>query len=154
MRKRSKYRPKPVLVNPLGYVLESVQTVASHGQYLIDLRIKNHMAMTELTQGRATKATMDSLISSLNMTEALYRLGLGTDYRQELDDGLRSLHAVASRGVTTGKFILRSEEMKALNTAMELHDAQLEIAVVKDIEKAIAIVENERRQKKMVPINK
>jgi hypothetical protein len=112
------------------------------------------MAMIELTQGRATRATMDSLISSLNMTEALYRLGLGTDYRQELDDGLRSLHAVASRGATTGKFILRSEEMKALNTAMELHDAQLEIAVVKDIEKAIAIVENERRLKKMVPIKK
>jgi hypothetical protein len=131
-----------------------MQTVASHGQFLIDLRIKNHMAMAELTQGRATKVTMDLLIASVNMTEALYRLGLGTDYRKELNAGLASLHAVASRGASTGKFILRAEEMKALNTVMELHDAQLEIATVKDIEKAVAIVENEKRLKKMVPINK
>ena len=63
MRKRSKYRRKHILVNALGYVLESMTPVSQHDSYLIDLKIKNHMAMTNLTQGRAVKDDMDSLIS-------------------------------------------------------------------------------------------
>jgi len=30
MRKRSKYRPKKVLINPVGYVLEGMTPVAKH----------------------------------------------------------------------------------------------------------------------------
>jgi hypothetical protein len=35
MRKRSSYRPKPVLANPLLYVLESFTPVRAHDSYLI-----------------------------------------------------------------------------------------------------------------------
>ena len=49
MRKRSKYRPKPVLLNPMGFVLESISPVASHTSFMLDLKIKNHGALETLT---------------------------------------------------------------------------------------------------------
>lgn len=54
--------------------------------------------------------------------------------------------AVGSRG---GNFILRSSEMNALNTIMELHDAQMEVITIKDLEKALEIIRNEHRNKRM-----
>ena len=34
MRKRSKYRAKPVLLNPLGYVIGGMAPVVAHDTYL------------------------------------------------------------------------------------------------------------------------
>lgn len=152
MRKRSKYRPRGMLANPLGYVLESMTPVTKHESFLIDLKIKNHGAMANLTQGRATREDMDALIAMINFVEALYRMGIGTEYKDVVQEGLDALHAVGKRGVQTGKFILKATEMTALNTAMELHDAQMEVITVKDMEKAFAIVEGEYRARKMRPI--
>lgn len=152
MRKRSKYRPKGVILNPIAYVMESMAPVAKHQQFLIDLKIKNHGAMAALTQGHAVRADIDALIAMSNICEALYRMGFGREYDEVIKHGSDALHAVGKRGAQTGKFILRAEEMNALNTLMELHDAQMEVITVKDMEKAFKIVDEEYRQRKMRPI--
>ena len=152
MRKRSKYRPKPVLRNPVGYVLESMTPVASHDNFLLDLKIKNHSAMALLTQGKATREDMDKLINMSNITEALYRMGFGTEYKDVLAEGTSALLAIARRGAQTNKFVLWAKEMQALNDLMELHDAQMDVITIRDVEKAVALVENERRQKRMTSI--
>ena len=152
MRKRSKYRPKPILQNPVGYVIESLTPVAKHDSYLIDLKIKNHLAMTHLTKGEATRADIDKLIAVVNVVEALYRLGFGREYKDVVMAGLDALHEVGKRGATTGRFILRSQEMLALNSVMELHDAQLDVITIKDMENALKVVEDEYRLGKMRPI--
>lgn len=149
---RKKYRPRAILVNPVGYVLESLTPVAAHDSFLIDLRIKNHAAMAELTQGKATKKEMDTIINATNMTDALLRMGFGQEYRDVLDKGQAAVLAVSRRGADSNRFILRAEEMNAINTLMELHDAQLDVMVVKDIERALQLVERERKAKKMIPI--
>lgn len=152
MRKRSKYRPRAVLANPLGYVLESMTPIATMEKYFIELKIKNHLALTHLTKGEADRTDIDTLIQVVNITEALYRLGFGRDYADVVREGLQALRAVGKRGAETGRFILKSAEMNALNQAMELHDAQLEVITLRDMEKAIAIVQEEYRQRKMTPI--
>ncbi len=149
MKKRSKYRPRAVLRNPVAYVLESLTPIASMEKYFIDLKIKNHDALRSLTQGMAVRADIDTLIASMNITEALYRLGFGREYADVMRGGLDSLHAVGKRGVANNKFILKSDEMNALNLAMDLHDAQLEIITLKDMENAIKVVNEEFRQRKM-----
>ncbi len=152
MRKRSKYRPKKVLVNPVGYVLEGMTPVGKHDSFLLDLKIKNHLSMSSLTQGKATREDMDKLINMANIAEALYRLGFGADYKDVLQEGSSALLAIARRGAETNRFVLWGVEMKALNTLMELHDAQMEVITVKDMERAVALVENERKQKRMTSI--
>lgn len=152
MRKRSKYRPKGVRLDTLAYVVESLTPVAKHDSFLIDLKIKNHSAMTALTTGQATKVEIDVLIPMANICEALYRMGFGTEYKDVIREGLDALHAVGKRGWQTGRFILRAEEMTALNTLMELHDAQMDVITIKDMEKAVRIVRAEFEAKKMRPI--
>ena len=149
MRKRSSYRPKPVMVNPLLYVLESFTPVRAHDSYLIDLKIKNHGAMSNLTRGLAVRQDIDTLISMGNLTEALYRLGFGREYGDVVKQGLDALHDVGKRGVQTGQFILQAQEMSHLNLSMELHDAQMDLITVKDMEKAIEIVNKEFQLRKM-----
>ena len=152
MRKRSKYRPKPVLQNPLGYVLESMTPVSQHESFLVDVKIKTHMALMNMTQGKAVREDVDTLIQAVNVVEALCRMGFGTEYGDVMRDGLDALHSVGVRGAKSNRFILRSEEMKALNTIMELHDAQLEVITLKDMERAYKLVAEEFRQRKMRPI--
>ena len=110
MRKRSKYRPRAVLANPLGYVLESITPVAKYEQYLVDLKIKTHMAMTTLTKGLATRNDIDTLIAAVNIVEALYRLGFGKEYADVV---------------------------------------KMEIITIKDMDKAIELVKEEFRLRKM-----
>lgn len=152
MRKRSKYRPRQILLNPLGYVLEGMTPVSQHEQYLVELKIKNHLAMSTLTKGLATRGDIDTLIATVNIVEALYRLGFGREYADVVKDGLDALRDVGKRGVESGRFILKADEMNALNLVMELHDAQMDIITIKDMDKAVALVKEEFRQRKMRPI--
>lgn len=152
MRKRSKYRPRPIRVDPIGYVMEGLSPVMRHESFALDLQTKNHFALTMLTQGTATKQDINVLISALNITESLWRLGFGAEYRNVVDAGLRALRTVGGRGLVTNKFILNAAEMAALNEAMDLHDAQLDIITVRDMEHAIAIVHQEMKHKRATPI--
>lgn len=143
MRKRSKYRPREVLVNPMAYMLETFRPVAQQDSYLLDLKIKNHGAMTALTQGHATRADIDTLIAMNNIVEALWRMGFGKEYEDVLTAGHAALLNIANRGAPTDHFIARGTEMTALNAMMELHDAQMEIITVGDMERAIAFARRE-----------
>ena len=154
MRKRSKYRPRGVLLNTMGYVLEGMTPISKLDKYFVELKIKNHMALSNLTKGVAMRDDIDTLIQAVNIVEALYRMGFGREYADDVRKGLDALHNVGVRGVASGRFILKSEEMNALNVIMELHDAQLEVITLKDMEAAIKLVVEELRQKKMRPIVK
>ena len=149
MRKRSSYKPKPVLANTMGYVIEGLTPVAQHDSFLIDLKIKNHGALATLTKGNATRSDIDTLIQAVNIVEALYKMGFGRDYFKEVCTGLDALYEVGVRGATLGRFVLKSAEMDALNTIMELHDAQLEVITVRDMDAAYKLVTENFRQKKM-----
>lgn len=140
MRKRSKYKPRAVLANPVAWVLEGMTPVAHHDSYLIDLKIKNHGAMAALTQGRATRIEIDALIAMSNVIEALWTLGFGTEYEDVIVAGQAALIEVGRRGLTTGKFILRASEMTALNELMELHDAQMDVITIRDMDQALTVV--------------
>lgn len=152
MRKRSKYRPKRILLNPVGFVLEGLTPVTKHDSFVLDLKIKNHGAMAALMQGRAGRTDIDMLIRMVNIVEALYRLGFGAEYADVVTAGLSALRAVGRRGAETNRFILRADEIKALNDAMELHDAQMDVIVLKDMERAIELVNKEYTLRRMTPI--
>jgi hypothetical protein len=152
MRKRSKYKPRPVLLNPMGFVMESLSPVRSHTSFLVDLKIRNHAALDSLTKGMATRADIDTLIAMGNMTEAFARMGFGKDYSDVVKQGLIALRSVGARGAESGRFILKAAEMTALNEFMELHDAQMEVVTLRDMDAAIALVREEFRLKKMTPI--
>ena len=146
MRKRSKYRPKPMLVNPLSYVLESMKPVAYHDQYLIDLKIKNNQAMVALLQGKATHDDMDMLIAMSNVTEALCQLGFGDEHKPVTIDGREAIIRIAHRSAEIKRFTPTGLEIQALNLLMELHDAQMDVITIKDMERALEYINKKVRQ--------
>jgi hypothetical protein len=148
MRKRSKYRPKRVLVNPVGYVLESMTPVTKHDSYLLDIKIKNSAAMASLFQGTATKQDMDTLIAMSNMVEALWQLGFGEEYKDVAVEGRVAILNIVHRAVTTKRFVPTGEQIKALQLLMELHDAQMDVITIKDMERALDYADNQIRQKR------
>lgn len=154
MRKKSKYRPKPVRVNPVAYVIESMTPVAAYGSYLLTLKIRNHEALANITQGKGTRADMDLMLAMFNIAEALYRMGLGREYGDVLAQAREALIAVGSRGIATNRFVLTGPQMSTLNLVMELHDAQLDLCTVKDVERAIEIVKHQERTGQMTRIKR
>lgn len=140
MRKRSKYRPKGVILNPMAYVMEGMVPVTQHGSYLVTLKIRNHGALANLVQGKAVKRDVDELIECFNVAEALYRMGMGREYGNVLKEAQQALLLVGARGLDTGRFLCTGPQIQTLNTMMELHDAQLDLCTVKDIEEAIRLV--------------
>lgn len=148
MRKRSKYRPKRVLANPVGYVLESLIPVTQYESYLLDLKIKNSEAMVSLLQGTATKKDMDVLIAMSNIVESLWHLGFGTEYKEVAVEGRIAILSIINRAVFTKRFVPTGEQIKALQMLMELHDAQMEVITIKDMERALAYAHEQFRQKR------
>lgn len=150
MRKRSKYRPKKNLIDPVTWVLAGIKPF-SEVPYSVTLRIRNHDAMDKLRKGEATKEDMDTLIGAFNMCEGYMRLrpDLGRDWASEIRAGQDALLAVARRGVESNRFILKAEELVAMNLVMEIHDAQLDNTTVNDMEKAMGIVTQDHIHKKV-----
>ena len=141
MRKRSKYRPKGVIPDPIKYVMSGVQRVEKAPGGMAVLLI-NHDALNNMRMGRGTRSDMDVLINAFNITEALaiMKPELGQDWRVEIRAAQDALLEVGRRGAETGKFILRGPELTAINLGMEIHDAQLAECTVFEMEKAIDYV--------------
>jgi hypothetical protein len=140
MKKRSKYRPKGVLINPVAYVVEGLKPVKEHDSYLMDMRIKNHGAMTALTQGQADEAQINFLIHMSNISEALCIMGFKQEYVELILEGSDALLQVGRRGVATRRFVLKAEEMNAINLLMQINDEQMDMITIRDMENAIELV--------------
>ena len=139
MKKRSKYRPRRVLLDTMAFVQESLTPVAKHDNYLLDLKIVNSMAMASLMKGTATKRDMDVLVAMSNIVEALYELGFGRQYQDVATEGRYAILSIVYRAVERLRFVPAGEDIKRLNTLMELHDAQMDVITIADMERASAL---------------
>jgi hypothetical protein len=146
MRKRSKYKPKAVLPDPVNWVLSGMKPLRVMSEATI-VKIKNHESLLDITRGTGTRKHVDDLIAAMNVSEALYRVNadLGQEYAQEIREAQDAIYAMARRGRDSNKFLLTGPEMKAVNTGMEVHDAQLDACTVAELEKAMDLVRKEIR---------
>jgi hypothetical protein len=153
MRKRSKYRPRPIRTDALDYVLTSLKPVRHLQAEIAALRIRNHGALAEVCKGHATQHDITTLIAALNMTEAIALQGTGEHLMPEIRQAQDALYNLASRGLALGnRFILRGPELQALNQAMDIHDAQLDAISVQQLERALQYVNRELAAGKARPI--
>ena len=139
MRKRSKYRPKGVIFDTMNHVLSGMKIVGAIGAGTT-LKIKNHDALDNVRRGIATRADIDTLIAAFNITEALAKMRIGEEWKDEIRAAQDALLELGRRGAETGKFILRGPDLTLFNTAMEIHDEQLDACTVSELEKAHDVV--------------
>jgi hypothetical protein len=149
MRKRSKYRPKGVIRDTMTWVQAGMKKVDAISAGTT-LKIRNYDAMNSLRLGSATRREIDAIIDAMNVAEALCKRGRGEDWLPEIQAAQDNLLELARRGVANDmRFIVRGEELKALNLGMEIHDAQLEAVTVRELELAMQDVMENLRLKKM-----
>ena len=153
MKKRSKYRPRRVILDPVSWVISGMKPVSSTSE-AVGLKIKNHQALLEVTQGNADRNSVDILIAAMNMSEALYIINanLGKDYATEIKAAQDAIFHMARRGVEKGKFLFTGLEMQAINTGMEVHDAQLDTCTIAELETAIKFVYEAIKHRRARPI--
>lgn len=141
MRKRSKYKPKPVRLNAMAYVTESIEPIANKKSFYTTLNLKNMSALDSLGKGIATKLEADVVIEALNVCEAYCMMNVGREYRQDVLNALSALQDVCVRSLTSdGKFICQGNEFELIKAGFEVHTAQLEVATVGSLEAAIKLV--------------
>ena len=146
---RKKYKPKPIRLDATTWVINGFRNISDTGDAILHLKIKNHESLECLRKGQAGRIDIDTIIGAFNIAEALARLDIGEDYANEIKSGQDALLAVAKRGVSRDdRFILKAEELSAINLAMEVHDAQLEITTIGELEKAMDIVVKEIKMRK------
>jgi hypothetical protein len=140
MRKKSNYKPRPVLRDCMAFIKTGFEPVRDQAETMT-LVMKNHAALEEITKGRGNKGHIDTMIVAMNMTEALamIRDELGADWRDEINAAQDALFAMAQRGVATGRWLFTGPELTAVNLAMEIHDAQLDACTVVELQKAIEL---------------
>jgi hypothetical protein len=150
MRKRSKYKPKAVLPDPVHWVLSGMKPLRTMSEATM-VKIKNHESLLDITRGSGTKRSVDDLIGAFNVAEALYRVNpeLGSDYASEIGEAQTAVFNMASRGKDNHRFLFTGPEMQAVNVGMEVHDAQLDACTVAELEKAMDLVRREIRSQRV-----
>jgi hypothetical protein len=143
MRKKSKYKPKGVRLDVMTWVQSGMKPFTSVS-LAVDIRIKNHVAIEQLRLGLADKENIDILIGAFNMMEGFSRMDIGSDWAEEIRAGQDALLAVAKRGVNNNmRFVATGLELTAINLSMEIHDAQLDVCTVRQLEQALDIVQED-----------
>lgn len=125
MRKRSKYRPRRMLLDNMAHVQAGVQRVRTTGEAQLNLRIRNHAALDEVRSGRGDFDHADILVMALNVAQALARLGVGRDWMDEIMAGQHVTAAMCVRGLDGKGYEFTGDELLVIDLAMRVHDAHL-----------------------------
>ena len=143
-KKRCKaYRPKQIVANPLNYLFGGLKRIDPDN--LVTLNCQNHAALVTIISGRGTRATWDKLTGCINMALIMCELGTGDEYRTTLEAGREALITLGRRYLKHGTSAFTGGELTAMNEAMAVHDAQLEVSRVIDVERAYAEIDRRLR---------
>ena len=153
MRKRSSYRPRNVMTDPVSWVINGFKPMSSY-EAAVGLKIKNHQALFDVTQGEGDRDKIDVLIAAMNIAEALYLVNpqLGKDYAAEIKAAQDAIYSMGKRGLAKNRFLFTGPEMQAMNTGMAIHEAQLDACNVSELEAAIKIVYEAIKHRRARPI--
>jgi hypothetical protein len=154
MKKRSKYKPRPVRADNLNWILAGMKKVGALPTAGVALKLKNHEALDSILTGHGAREHVDVIINAVNMAEAMARIrdDLGADWATEIRAAQDAIYTMGRRGIEKGRFAFTGPEMTAVKLIMDVHDAQLDDCTVKEMERALVIVAEEIRLKKCRPI--
>ena len=149
MRKKSKYKPRGVRLDAMHWVVSGMTKVSAKESEYVTMHLKNMSALDSLTKGTATRQEADIIIGVINVAEALCMLGVGSEYRQLVLDASSALYAVCKRSLELNdRFVCRGEELSAIKTGYEVHDAQMEVCTLAMLDKALDTIAATLKQKK------
>lgn len=144
MRKRSSYRPRPVMRDPISYVIKGFSPMTADQQ--IAVAVQQHSAMHALTHGTGTTHDWEIVCELLNTAIALDQTVYESAYKLVIQLGMTA-HAKCAKRYQQGKsFGYSGNELAAVNDAIAVHREQLKLSTMAEIGVALRVVEHAKRQ--------
>lgn len=140
-----KYPPGTVLLDTMAAVQESIRPVSQHGSWVTDTKLRSHAAVAALMRGEGNRGHATIVIETFNMSRSLVLCGFGVDLTKVILDAQDAIKAFVARFQSIQRYTLTAQEINALRALLELHDAQLEVATVGDIDRALDLAKREFR---------
>ncbi len=122
MRKRSKYRPRPVLRNPIEYVKEGL--VVTPDEDLNKLRMMELAALEAFRMGQATLAEWHRIKAMMNVAETMARSGIGEEVLSVCMQAQDHLIDAARRFERIGRMGASGPALQCWRDLYEYHDLQ------------------------------
>lgn len=120
----------------------------THIDHLRTLQVKNHLALSEMMQGRGNREQFNLIVGAINIGNVMCEQGIGDEYRQIMLAARDAMLEVGKRAMRNGeRFGFTGAELCAVRDALETHDAQLENVRSIDVDRAAAEVERRVRHK-------
>lgn len=137
MRKRSKYRPRAVIADPLAYVVNGFLPLREASNEVMRLRTINHRALERIVKGKGERQDGINLSNAFITTASLAEIGTGIDWLQEIEEAQQAVNALLLRGHKTGRHVFTGPELTTVNLAMKIHDLQIDNCTIEKFERAI-----------------
>ena len=145
MKKRSSYRPRSIIRDPIGYVIKGMSPMTP--QQILNCSLQHHDALYRMTHGEASMADWQLVCHMINTSVALSQTLFDGAYLDDLKAAMVA-HASAGRRKLDGKGLAYTgAELTAVNTALAINDEQIKLATMQEIGVAIRVVDEAHRQK-------
>lgn len=140
---KRKYDPRRALSAALR-----LDTMAHNRRRLNDAQIRDmgisyRIAFDLMRSGRGERANLATLECMTNIAIAMAEHGIGHEHAGSLERALGGIDRAERNGRATGRWLFDGDALSAVDTALDIHDAQLEVTTIGDAREAIK--EAERR---------
>lgn len=106
------------------------------GDQLTDLGLAYRLSFQAMLNG-GSESAWHSLAASLNIALILVERGFGSEYEPQIKAAMQALMRTKYRQAQTGSWALDGDGIAALRDALDVHDAQVEVAERAEIRAAI-----------------
>lgn len=141
---RKRYIPKRVDLDPMGlaHALACLLTLPQRRELTEPMR----RSFARLRAGQGDAGCWCNLADALNVAERLAALAIANDHADELQAGQQALADLHLRHTTRGGWVMRGTEIAALEQAMDVHSAQLQVCTQGELAEAISTVQRTMAQ--------
>lgn len=141
MRKRSAYKPKPIISPAMRMSLPDDAAT--------NLKLTSYQALDLVTRGHGTYDLFDCLNMAVSVCTVLAEKGYGKEYLDVCRDAIEAIRRMGQRAVKTGKFGLDGEGYQAIKECLDLHSQQIELCTRLTLSDAIFEVERRTRKRRV-----
>ena len=131
MRKRSNYRPKGTILDPLGYF---AKLPSAHRD---NINLRNHISLEKILKGDGDSKDWDEVTAALNMGIILDVHVYGGEHNVLFVTASNHHAACGERIGKAGRILYSGPELVAVRQALEIHDAQMAQATTAEIDRAV-----------------
>lgn len=145
-KRTKKYKPKPVLLDTMSYAKSGLMSLKPN--LVSSLRITNNAAFHRLSTANGDIEDWKQLLGASSMALKLAVDGIGNQYIDDINAARSHLGNAMDRFVKWQKWEFCSAEISSVSIMLDIHYAQLDAALVIDIERAAKSALNNFRNSK------